>query len=428
MNSMNNETIGAWLLSQSRHLDNITGAARLENILYAGRIGRLYNLLRRGSHHENSLTIDADTIKNICALNNIDRSARENGIKLLTSMELIDESANGSIAILGATSKSVLEATAKIFKESKPSPDEEGSIFLSELISRTPTLRKDAEQQISDTFKITTTQSSSLIDICKASTIIDEANDSDRSILFNGNTFRNNQYASKTYRLLEALSSEEKSRIEEAKAKLQDKGAIVDSDLRKILGDNLYTRVMGIGLFDRLEVSNNTESIGYIVFPYTFQKYGRPFEEDPVDDAKALLASLTYGMTRSAPERGRIAFPDALLRKLIAGEEVGGPNGISAIGEDYRELEKRQVVQVIQAKASRNRFRMKLLKPDVGELALAIVRGSSDVAKETVLMDTSIARSFTGPESNRRAIRLKHTFDDNKFVASTLDSIRSGGM
>ena len=185
---------------------------------------------------------------------------------------------------------------------------------------------------------------------------------------------------------------------------------------------------MGIGLFDRLEVSNNTESIGYIVFPYTFQKYGRPFEEDPVDDAKALLASLTYGMTRSAPERGRIAFPDALLRKLIAGEEVGGPNGISAIGEDYRELEKRQVVQVIQAKASRNRFRMKLLKPDVGELALAIVRGSSDVAKETVLMDTSIARSFTGPESNRRAIRLKHTFDDNKFVASTLDSIRSGGM
>ena len=71
---------------------------------------------------------------------------------------------------------------------------------------------------------------------------------------------------------------------------------------------------------------------------------------------------------------------------------------------------------------------MKLLKPDVGELALAIVRGSSDAAKETVLMDTSIAKSFTGPESNRRTIRLKHTLDDNKFVASTLDSIRSGGM
>jgi hypothetical protein len=46
---MDKKTKGAWLLAQSKNLDAVTGAgaARLENISYAGRIGRLYNLLRR---------------------------------------------------------------------------------------------------------------------------------------------------------------------------------------------------------------------------------------------------------------------------------------------------------------------------------------------------------------------------------------------
>ena len=45
-----------------------------------------------------------------------------------------------------------------------------------------------------------------------------------------------------------------------------------------------------------MEVSNSTEAVGYITSPNDFQKYGRPFEDDPIDDAKALLASLTYSL------------------------------------------------------------------------------------------------------------------------------------
>ncbi len=65
-------------------------------------------------------------------------------------------------------------------------------------------------------------------------------------------------------------------------------------------------------------------------------------------------------------------MPDALLRALIAGREVG-KNGVRAIGEDYRELEARQVVKVTPR--GNERYTMKLLKRDVGELALTIVRG-----------------------------------------------------
>src|SRR3546814_4687249 len=83
-----------------------------------------------------------------------------------------------------------------------------------------------------------------------------------------------------------------------------------------------------------MEVSNSSESVGYIASPNDFQKYGRPFEDDPIDDAKALLASLTYGRTRSEYSRGNITMPIALLNALIAGREIG-KNGIRARSEEH---------------------------------------------------------------------------------------------
>ena len=52
-------TKGAWLLAQSKNLDAVTGigAAQLENISYAGHIGRLYNLLRRNLADDPNPTI-----------------------------------------------------------------------------------------------------------------------------------------------------------------------------------------------------------------------------------------------------------------------------------------------------------------------------------------------------------------------------------
>jgi hypothetical protein len=102
---------------------------------------------------------------------------------------------------------------------------------------------------------------------------------------------------------------------------------------------------------------------------------------------------------------------------------VGGDTGVRAIGEDYRELEKRQVVQVVPQR--NNRFTMRLLKKDVGELAMTILSGNV-AAPEALLMDGSAARSFRGPAENRRAIREKHTLSDTAYVTSALDRLRSG--
>lgn len=421
---MDSKTKGAWLLAQSKSLDAVSGVGRLENIQYAGRTGRLFNLLRRSTQDDATPVVTAAAVANICQLNNIDRASRESGLSRLRADGRIDISGSGDVAVLGATTTAVLEATAAIFEGSSPSNEEQAVVHLSERVAERPEARDKIVEYVSDTFRIDVQATSSLIDVCRSTAILDQSEDRGFAILYNNNTFRNGEYASKAFSLMQALTETEKQHMRELQEKLKLRGAVVDIEAKSLLGDDLYRRLVGVGLFDRLEVSNSKEAVGYLTSPDAFQKFGKPFEDDPVDDAKALLASLTYGMTRSDPRRGSIAWPDALLRNLIQGYQVGGQYGVPAIGEDYRELEKRQVVQVTQKSAGR--FTMKLLKKDVGELARTLIRGNS-VASEALLLDGSPACNFKGPGETRQAVRTRHTLQDNRFVVGALDRLRSGG-
>ena len=118
-----------------------------------------------------------------------------------------------------------------------------------------------------------------------------------------------------------------------------------------------------------------------------------------------------------------ITMPAALLRALIGGREIG-KNGVRAIGEDYRELEARQVVKV--NRRGYHRYTMRLLKKDVGELALTIVRGGT-AAQEAVLLDGSAATSFKGPHEARTEVRRRNTVNDKRYLIEALDRLRSGG-
>ena len=69
---------------------------------------------------------------------------------------------------------------------------------------------------------------------------------------------------------------------------------------------------------------------------------------------------------------------------------------------------------------------MKLLKKDVGELALTVVRGGAS-AEEAILLDGSPATVFRGPHVVRREVRTKNNIGDRRFVTEALDRLRSGG-
>lgn len=411
-------TEGAWLLAKSKSLDNFTGADRLENISYAGKIGRLYNVLRRGADGLTSV-ISADDVANLSRLNKIDRASRQEGLRILAEQGRVDVSSDGSVAILGATSRAVLELTSDVFAEASPSNEERAVIGLSETISAKPIERAEATKFLSDEFKLVTARASALIDVCRQTALIDEETDKGRTIVFNANLFRDGQRATKAFHLINGLNADAQAALREAEEILRRKGAVLDSDLKRMLGDDLFRRLLGIGYLDRMEVHNSSEAVGYMALPDAFQKFGRPFEEDPIDDAKALLASLTYGMTRSGAVRGNITMPLALLNALIAGRSVGP---VAAIGQDYKELERRGVVSVFP---HRNAHSMTLLKPDVGELALTILKGGS-ASQESVLLGGA-ATSFRGPEESRLDVRSLKIVEDRPFVTDALDRIRSGG-
>jgi len=305
---MEKKTKGAWLLAQSKSLDGFSGAgaARLENISYSGKVGRLYNLLRRHSDEANTFVISNQTMEMACQLNGIDKPARQVGLRELKDAGRIDVAANGSIAVLGATTQAVLEATAEIFDDQTPSADEQAIIELSERVSGNPMKRAEAEEYISDTHKLKRAAATSLVDLSKSTALIDEEGERGHGILFNSHTFRDGKYAQKAHKILEQLKPDERRRLSDVQGNLSRRGALYEADVEKMLGTDLYKRLVSVGLFDRMEVSNSTESVGYIASPNDFQKYGRPFEEDPIDDAKALIASLTYGQTRSGHTRGQI--------------------------------------------------------------------------------------------------------------------------
>src|SRR3546814_14386138 len=122
---MDKKTKCAWLLAQSKNLDAVTGigAASLEDISYAGRIGRLYNLLRRNVADDPNPTVTSDTVKRACQLNGIDKPTREIGLSVLTNAGRIDIAKNGAVSVLGATSTAGLEGQADIFADAGPSKE-----------------------------------------------------------------------------------------------------------------------------------------------------------------------------------------------------------------------------------------------------------------------------------------------------------------
>ena len=69
--------------SRSRKISTPSPASAppsLENISYAGHIGRLYNLLRRNLADDPNPTISGETVKRACQLNGIDKPTRDVGL------------------------------------------------------------------------------------------------------------------------------------------------------------------------------------------------------------------------------------------------------------------------------------------------------------------------------------------------------------
>ena len=148
--------------------------------------------------------------------------------------------------------------------------------------------------------------------------------------------------------------------------------------------------------------------------------------DDAFDLAKMFVSSLTYGMTRSANHRGRIQSVKILLSTMLNGQPIGPVN---AIGEDYKVLEMNGVVSVyIGSKSGRNGYMMKLLKREIGELALEIFNSFDASQHSLENLPSAAINRYSGPEINRINCRKIEKEMNPKSSHDILMAIRTGGF
>ncbi len=418
---MEERTKGAWIIHHTKKIQEVTRASDFEDVELAGKCGQLLSSL--AASNEESI-LDKKKVAAIAKASNIKKVELNAIVDTLKDAQLIDTSKGGNINVLGITTSNVLTHTAKIFEDSTDDSFQKASLELTNYSSDQPIQNDLLEEYISDSYKLDKKTNASLFKQAEEIGLIDYEEVDSEKIYFNGNLFKRDSIE-KTAKVLTSLSSEDSRKVQELDITLTREGCITQETAIALLGSKLLLKLQAIGMYDFNEVSNEAHAKVFLTKPSSFSKFGNPFEEDALDMAKAFIASLMYGMKISNNSRGRIQGYDMLrntLRKLLRGERVGP---CTAIGQDYYVLELNRVVKLEHSDYSR--YYMRLLKYDIGQLALDVLE-TGDLAERSTL-DTNVSSSsvshFTGPEKNRTKVRMKKDTSANLNVSELLRTVRT---
>jgi len=407
---------GAWIIHHANKLQGVYGSTEFEKVELAGKCGVLLSAISADDGTE----LSTAKLHALAKASNIKPSIElESILKELQKQGLVEIGSKG-IGVLGVTPSATLGHTAKVFDELGPSPFERASLTTAEFLSRLPAKEGEIAEFVGDEEKLSSQEIKDLLNLATDTRLIDRQGIQSDAVYYNGNLFRV-ENEKKVAAILESLSIPDRLKMQEVESLLSAKGCLEYNDIIAILGDPLFKKLQVIGLYDLSEVSNTAEIVGYVTKPGAFGKYGDTIARDALDLAKAFVASLTYGMTRSAYMRGKITMLNALLTALVSGRAVG-PS--TAAGEDYKVLELRGVVEVIPH--GDGRFMLRLLKKEVGEQALKILT-SGDASEESLPnFPGSSVMKYRGPERTRVDVKLE--VQDAKAAESLIRDLRTGGL
>lgn len=418
---MDKKTKGSWLIHHTNKLQGVTNQSGYEKTYLAGKAGILLSAISANKE----TTVNNERLAALAKAANINATFElPKLIEVLHQHKLIDR-APGGVAVLGVTTTTTLQHTSDLFDSLIPSANEVASIALAERASSAPILEKDIASDLADTYKLATADLSQLFSEAEQIGFVDaEKLGNNQTLLFNGNLFRRDT-TQKIKAVLDTLNRAEQLKLSELTERLRKRACVSTDYAKQFLGEALFQKVTAIGLFDLSVVSNSNEDVGFLTLPSAFSKYSSSMIDDAFDLAKAFVSSVTYGMTKSSYERGKIQMVDALLGALVRGESVGP---VRAIAEDYKVLELKGVVEVIQGtKKGRTGPMLRLLKTEVGELALQAIR-QGDVSEYSLnVLPTAAVTTFNGPEHNREKIRRTQTKMSPKATNDMLSTLRTGG-
>lgn len=416
---MEDRTTGAWLVHHAQKIQ-VTTNQDFDNVAFAGKSAILLSALSTAQQE----SLSHEKVKSLAKANGIaQRTELPAILDELAKQKLIERGAAG-VDVLGVSSSAVIEHAARIFHESEPAPHELAAIEVADKVSAQPQREADFFGEMQEEFKLSSGAARDFLATASQIGFFDsEQLSPTERIYFNGNLFRKDGIK-KVRAALDSLTPQERNCLTTLQDLLQQHGCVPFEMALNATGDALLRKLQSIGLIDVSSVGNDAGQHHFVTSPAAFSKFTNSIADDALDLAKALVASLTYGMTKSTQGRGRIVALSALMKRLIQGHFVGPA---TAIGQDYRVLEFKRVIEVRQA--ANGLFSMRLLKPDVGTLALAVLEEGGVMPGPTPALPGASVSAFTGPERNRVETRHKNVTPQLKSgVASLLDDLRTGAF
>ena len=415
------ETKGAWVVHHGQKVAlDVRGAAEYPAIDEAAKAATLISRLAE----TNETVLSSQVVQAIATTAGLNPRHELNGLlQLLEKKRLIEQSQSGmEIAVLGVTTRAALQHAADIFDDASPSPVEEASIKLAEAVSSRPSRVRELNEAISDEFFLSTADTKEFFDRAEKLGFVDGEGQGDDRLLFNGNLFRRDS-VEKASRVLSSLTVSEQQRLNEVQAMLEVAGCLGLERVEAVLGTATLDKLVAAGFYDLNVVGNESGEYVFVTAPGAFHKYVDPLIDDCFDMAKSLVAALTYGMTKRGAASGRIMMLSALLGKLVRGHEIGSA---TAIGQDYRVLEMNRVVALRIDPTNASRFFMRLLKREVGELALQVLQTGTAAPDALGVVPTAPMVAYRGPEASRSRVRKHQLAPSRKGTRDVLEVLRGG--
>lgn len=413
------EVKGAWVIHHGRKLVlDVNGPAEFPAINEAAKAATLLTKLGQ----TNQATVTKAEARAIAVASGLDPRLELSGLlQVLERKRLIDQSTS-EISILGVTTRGSLGHATDIYNEAEPSSYEEASITLAEIASEAPIRRSDVSQLIGDTHKFTTAQVGDFLDRAEGIGFVDKEGEGNDRLLFNGNLFRRSSVL-KTQKVLSSLDQAEQRLVTEVADQLSKSGCLSVQHVERVLSKSLFEKLVAAAVYDLNEVTNEQGSHVYVTAPAAFHKFVDPMVDDCFDMAKSLVAALTYGMVSRSSSQGRITQLPALVSKLISGQEVGPT---TSIGQDYRVLEVNGVVKLRPDVNHANRYYLRLLKKEVGELALQVLTQGNAYAQSLADLPSAPMAGYIGPEASRTSVRKNQSPLSKRATRDVLEAVRGG--
>jgi hypothetical protein len=415
---MDNRTQGAWIIHHTRKLQAVT-SQDFDQLAFSGKCG----LILSGIAASFQTTMPKSRVEALAKANGISPRSELPAILAELERQKLIQQGRDTVEVLGLSTHSVLDHTTTIFNEGSPVSEERAVISISEAVSESPVLENDLVQLAGDTFKLKGTDATELVAKGEGIGFFDaEKNSRGERLIFNGNLFRTDEIQ-KISAVMQTLDADDTQRFRELNDILSKQGCITLSQAHTVATKPLFTKLHSIGLYDVNKIGNEYGSHYFVTRPAAFSKFTSTIADDAFDLAKAFVSALTYGMTTSPFGRGRIQMISTLMNKLISGAWIGPA---TAIGHDYQALEMRGVVEVKPSTGSM--YTMRLLKPDVGRLALAVIQEGEATSEALSQLPSAAVSQYTEPESNRTVVRKNITEPLKKGVGNLLTELRTGGL